>query len=440
MNLQKYEDMLHIALSHYNVGLLVKLWHDSMVLSKTSLAQINRQILELLPRFEKYYDLEPSTDMKGFVKKYYNSLCDEGPDFCVGYYAAQGDLKRVKQQVEKGAVNLAYAMEQAAANVRENVVHFLMGIGCKKYTRGLEGTLNGLSKTDTEELREARRRLVYFYMARKGTEGTGNGLIKSLMVNDRELIVFFKEYFSEIGLTKHDYKHRYVYSAAFGGNKDFIEEILNYYTDDEEERLYILDRASEGAYDGGNEELEAWAIELGGKPSSTKDTVLEAIKKEDLELIKSYIEKGVNGIADLYEKVIDTKNLDLIRLWSEHFDPFPSSLRKAGQLGDMRIIQILTEETEEKQWTNILEGAASSGRLSIIRYCLNKGAKITELAFIEAAAHGFKDVVEYFLERQKFDLEPIEGAIIVAEEQGDSTMEDYLFEVAEKLYPEEFQQ
>lgn len=434
--LQRYEDILDIALSHHNVELLIKLWHDSMLLDKTSLSNINKRIIELLPRFEKFYDLEPSTNMKDFVEKYYNSFCDEGPDFCIGHYAAQGDLKRVKQQItrspsdlrigEKGATNLGYAMEQAAANAKENVVRFLVEIGCKKYSRGLEGTLNGLSKTDTEELREKRRRLVYYFMARKSTEGTRNGLVKSLMVNDAELISLFREYFEETDLTEYEY----VYAAAFGGNKEFIEEILSYYDEDEdsEQRADILDKVSEGAYDGGNEELEAWAIEMGGNPSPLKET------------IQGIIDGNLDNITiELYNKIVDTKNLELIRQLYEQFKPFPSSLRKAGQLGDIKIIQILTQKSDKKRWTNVLEGAAATGRLSIIRLCLDNGAEITEKALLEAVSGGFKDVVEYFLEHQKFDLEVLEDSVIIAENKEDSAMTDYLIEVAESLFPDEFE-
>lgn len=96
--MEVYEKLFDTALSQYNVDLLVKLWRDSLLLDKTSLKELNTNILNSLPTLREELGM-PQVEKESFpefVRDYdeymYSVLCNNTPNNCFLFFIKKKTL------------------------------------------------------------------------------------------------------------------------------------------------------------------------------------------------------------------------------------------------------------------------------------------------------------------------------------------------------------
>lgn len=148
--LSLYYDLLNLALSQYNVDLLVVLWKDSLTLDKSSLKEINSIILEKLPFLIEHFRLsEDITSFPEFVREYdeyvYNKECIGTPRECVVMFARRGDFRNTKKALTRSSSNLHLkdAAYEAAKIGREDIVRLLYLYDELSASSALEGAARG---------------------------------------------------------------------------------------------------------------------------------------------------------------------------------------------------------------------------------------------------------------------------------------------------------
>lgn len=140
MSRDLYFDLLHTAVSQYDVDLLVVITSDLHKLDKLTSREISRTILEELPSFSRHYGIPLVSSLKEFVELYdekeYSKKCQGLPNDCIAFFAGRDDLRNVKIAIKKGAI-LEEGLEIAAYSGHSDMVEFLLENGASNLRESL---------------------------------------------------------------------------------------------------------------------------------------------------------------------------------------------------------------------------------------------------------------------------------------------------------------
>lgn len=239
MSLELYNDILNLAREQLNVDLLVKIWHDSVLMNKKDMIEINKKLISFLPYLRQRLNLSSSDskDFKEFIEEYdehqYKSQCSGEPNKCLVFFAKKGDLRNVRKAIKKGKYNQvpSVALRSAAKYGRKNIIDYILlnieNVSDTIYKRyllaGLEGAAEG-----------GNVNLINFFL-KKGASVTPRVLYAAAKNGSPEVLNLF-DY-----TTKED-KEAGLEGAAAGGHLELVKKFLEDDTDSQ-----VLEEAIENS-------------------------------------------------------------------------------------------------------------------------------------------------------------------------------------------------
>ena len=148
MSIELYFNYVNIALSHYSVDELVKIWYDSSI--SKEFGDITRTlIMKTLPDIARVLEIKinEGTTFQEFVElhdeKMYKELCQKAPDECLRYFAFLGDWRNMKRAIKKGAYNWNGGMREAARGGHRDLVEFFVSKGADNWDWAMAGAAEG---------------------------------------------------------------------------------------------------------------------------------------------------------------------------------------------------------------------------------------------------------------------------------------------------------